>query len=917
MKHYLCLLLVLVQIQAPAGHGATPRLAYRIETVAGSASTGDGGSAAAAELSSIQGIAADRFGNLYLSDTDNQRIRKISSTGVITTLAGTGTAGFRGDGGPASAAQLNLPYGVAVDLAGYVYVADLGNNRVRRISPDGIITTFAGTGQKGTSPDGGAATDAALLSPRNVAVDAAGDLFISEFEGHRIRKVTPDGHISTAAGTGVSGFSGDGGPATLAQLGFPAGLAVDRAGALYIADSQNNRVRKVVAGSMTTAVGGSSATALVTPLAVSVDAAGSIYVADSSTIVRTLTIAGKWVNFAGTSTAGFSGDGGPANQAQMTVVRDLAVGLNGNLYIADGVRVRAVDINGRIQTVAGDGYLHAVGDGGAATDAMLFQPAAVALGYGGNLYIADNGTQRVRQVTASGVIGTIAGTGIGGVSPDGLMAATANLNSPMGLTVDSAGSVVIADTNNQRIRQVGTDGILRSVAGTGTGGMGSEGLPPSQTALRSPRAVCMDHSGTLYIVDTANHRVLRAPLNGLVTTAAGNGAPGDAGDGGQARLAQLNQPSGCALDSTGNLFIADTFSHRIRRVTAAGIISTVAGTGTAGFGGDEGTATAATVSAPRGVAVDDNGDIFITDTGNHRIRQVTPDGVIHTIAGQNGAGFGGDGGIGTSAQLNMPGGLALDGSGALYFADTNNNRIRRLVPDSSVLPPDPVVVPPTLTAVNAASQSQGPVAPGEIISIFGQGIGPETGVTSMFDSAGLLAKLLVATEVHFDGVPAPLFYVQSTQINVQVPYTVSGASVTHVEVFYQGKSAGTLDVQVTASAPAVFSTAINQDGSVNSQASPAPRGTILTFFATGEGLTDGANISGQAAAAPYPHPMLPVTLFIAGVNAELLYAGAIPGGVGVLQLNARVPAGFVPPGAAAVELTLGNFSAPPATFWLK
>jgi uncharacterized protein (TIGR03437 family) len=209
------------------------------------------------------------------------------------------------------------------------------------------------------------------------------------------------------------------------------------------------------------------------------------------------------------------------------------------------------------------------------------------------------------------------------------------------------------------------------------------------------------------------------------------------------------------------------------------------------------------------------------------------------------------------------------------------------------------------------------VAPGEIVSIFGQGIGPETGATASFDSAGRLSNLLAGTEVRFDGVPAPLFYVQAGQINLQVPYAVAGATVTHVQVLFQGKAAGSLDLPVAAAAPGLFAVAINQDGSTNSESSPSSRGGILTLFATGEGLSDGPNLSGQAAAAPYPRPLLPVSLAIAGIQAELLYACAIPGGVGALQVNARVPAGFVPPGPAVVELTVGSFAAPPATCWLK
>ena len=913
MKRQVYVLLALAWAP-PGGGAAAVRPIYGIETVAGSANLGDGGAATAAQLSNIQGIAVDRWGNLYLSDTDNHRVRKISASGAITTLAGTGVAGFSGDGGPATAAQLNLPYGLAADLAGYVYVADLGNDRVRRIGLDGVITTIAGNGIRGSSGDGGAATGASLLTPRNVAVDAAGNLYFSEFEGHRVRKVTPDGKISTVAGTGVTGFRGDGALAVNAQLAFPAGLAMDRLGALYIADSQNNRVRKILAGGIiSTVVGGSPSTALLTPMAVSVDAAGTLYVADSSNLVRSYTVAGAWTNVAGTGQAGFSGDGGPPAAAQLSAPHDLAVDLSGALYIADGVRIRKV-ASGQIQTVAGDGYLHAIGDGGLATAALLLKPSAIALNGAGSLYIADTGTQRVRQVLPTGMIQTLVGTGMAGSATDNVAAASATLNAPMGIAVDATGDVVVADTGNDRIRQVGADGRIRNLVGTGVGGLGQEGLPAAQTPLRDPRGVCISGAGTLFVADTANHRVLRAaPL--AVATAAGNGAPGDAGDGGQARLAQLDQPGACALDSAGNLFIADTLNHSIRKVDPSGAISTVAGTGVAGFGGDEGPATAGSISAPLGVAVDDNGDIFIADTGNNRIRQVTPDGVIHTIAGQDGAGFSGDGGPAAAARINAPGGLLLDGAGDLYFADTGNNRVRRLVPEAAT-PPAPVVLPP-LVAVSAASLVAGPVAPGELIVLFGAGLGPESGAAGVLDPTGVLANLLSGSEVRFDGVPAPMFYAQYGQLNVQVPYTVAGNAITHVQALYQGSPSGSLDLAVVDAAPALFPVVVNPDGSSNSATTPAGLGSILIFYATGEGLTNGSNVSGQAAAAPYPSPLLPVTLTVAGFPAQILYAGSAPGAVGLLQVNARVPAAFIPTGPVVAELAVGIAVAPDVTIWLK
>jgi uncharacterized protein (TIGR03437 family) len=905
MRNSLFLLLFVACAADPRAGAA--KTVYRVETVAGSSNPGDGGPAVAAQIGEIQGLAVDRFGNLYLSDTDNHRVRKVGSSGVITNLAGTGTAGFAGDSGPAASASLSLPYGLAVDLNGNLFIADLGNLRVRRVSPDGTITTVAGNGQKGSAGDGGPAVNAQLMTPRNLTVDAAGNLYIAEFEGHRVRKVSPDGKITTVAGSGVAGLRGDGGPATAAQLGYPAGLAVDRTGALYIADSQNQRIRKILpGGAIATVLGGAFATALLTPTALAVDAAGTIYVADRSNVVRAYTSGGAWINVAGIGSPGFGGDGGPAAAAQLTSAHDLAVDVYGSLYIADGVRLRKVTGNGAMQTVAGDGYLHAVGDGAAATTAQLFQPSAVALDARGYLYVADTGTQRVRMVSNTSQMASLAGTGVAGFSGEGGPAAFAQVHAPRGIAVDAFGNVIIADTDNHRVRQVGPDGRIRTLIGTGAAGMGPEGLPGAQTPLHGPKAVCVDHAGTLYVVDTSNHRVLRAALGGAIVTAAGNGSPGDAGDGGLGRLAQLNQPSACALDTAGNLFIADTLSNRIRRVTPAGAIATVAGTGVEGFGGDGSAATSAQLRAPGGVAVDDDGNIFIADSGNNRIRQITPDGAIRTIAGGDNIGV----------PFRAPAGLVLDGSGNLYVADTNSNLVRRLAPQTEVAP-EPVTFTPELSAVNAASLLPGPVAPGETVIIFGLGLGPEAGVAGATDAAGLMANLAGGTEVRFDGVAAPVFYAQAGQVNVQVPYTVAGASVTNVEVRYNSQRTGTLTLPVADAAPGLFPVVVNQDGTPNSETEPAARYSVITLYGTGEGLTDGPNISGKAAAAPYPRPRLPVTLAAAGVGAEILYAGSAPGLVGTMQINARVPGGFVPAGQIAVQLTVGTAAAPPLTIWLK
>ncbi len=904
--------LLLVWACTGAAAGAFQRATYQMATVAGSGQLGDGGPATAAQMGAIQGVAVDRLGNVYLSDSDHHSVRKIDTKGVITTIAGTGYAGFSGDGGPATAAQLDTPYGVAVDLSGAVYVADYLNNRVRRIGPDGVITTFAGCGGNASSGDGGLATAAQLLAPRNVALDAAGNLYISEFGANRVRKVTPDGKIQTAAGTGIAGNGGDGLPAVDAQLNQPAGLAVDRTGALYIADSRNNLVRKVLPGGiMSTVLGNTQSTTLYTPVAVAVDLNQNLFVADYTTTVHEYSAADAWSIFAGTGDSGFYGDGGPANQATLLAIRDLAVDLAGNLYLADGPRIREV-ANGTIQTIAGDDYLHAIGDGSNATAAELFNPSAVWLDPAGNLLIADTGTDRVRKVSSSGIITTLAGTGVAAPAPEGAVAATATLFSPVGVVEDQAGDVLILESD--RIQQVGADGRIHTVMGTGSHVQTIDGLLATQTALVSPHGLCTDRAGTVYVADA--HRILKWPGGGVVTTIAGNGLPGSAGDGGQAILAQLWWPHACAVDSFGNLYIADTYNHRIRKVDAGGVISTVAGTGTAGYSGDEGAATSANLNQPAGVAVDDNGDIFISDTANNRIRQVTSDGLIHTIAGTGSASYGGDGGAALHAQIYGPAGILLDGSGDLYFADTNNNRVRTMVPNGVISPP-PVVVLPPLAVVNAASLIAGPVAPGELVTITGAGLGPQAGVGGTYDSSGLLANQLAGTEVRFDGLPAPLLYAQASQINAQVPYTVSGNATTHMEVFYQAKSVGMLDLTVTANAPAVFSTIVQQDGTYNSATNPAPHGTYLTFYATGDGIEYGPDLAGLPAAVPYPFPVLPVTVTLAGMAAQVTYAGSAPGLVGILQVNALVPGSFVPSGAVPLILMVGTVPAPAVTVWVQ
>lgn len=332
-----------------------------ITTLAGTGtrgSAGDGGPATSAQLSAPRTMAADAAGNVFVADTENHRIRKVDTSGTITRIAGTGVAGYSGDGGPATNAQLNNPHGVAVDGAGNVYVADSPNHRIRKISPAGIITTVAGTGTAGYNGDGIPATSARLAYPKGVEIAPDGSLYIGDANNHRIRRVDASGEITTVAGSGVAGFSGDGGPATLARLNFPRNVAFDAAGNFYIADNDNYRVRRV----------------------------------DTSGVITTV---------AGTGVAGYSGDGGPATSAQLNQVRDVAVDGAGNLYIADQVnhRVRRVDPAGTITTFAGTGVGGYNGDDRMAATAQLAGPRGVAVDSSGRVYIGDTGNHRIRRVS--------------------------------------------------------------------------------------------------------------------------------------------------------------------------------------------------------------------------------------------------------------------------------------------------------------------------------------------------------------------------------------------------------------------------------------------------------------------------------------------------------------------------------------
>jgi len=867
---------------------------YTITTVAGTSFAGDGGKATAAPLASVEGLAVDAAGNLYISDAEDHRLRRVSASGVITTAAGNGAFGLRGDNGPAVESQLYRPYGVATDALGNVYLADLGNQRVRRISPSGIITTIAGSGEIRPPGEGGEAVAARFQAPRNVAVDNLGNLYVSDFLDHRVYRVgLASGAIEVVAGTGAAGFT-DSGDALAVRLNSPAGLAVDSQGVLYIADSGNKAVRRLAAGRITTILGGSERRVpLETPTGLALDRAGNLYIADGARLYRR--------SAAGEVTSVAFG------------ARDVAVDAVGGVYYCQGGHVYRLPSNGPAIVAAGDGGFGVLKENVDAGLAYLQAPIGLTLDDMGNLYLAEQLGKRVRRVSSQGVISTYAGGGATQLG-DGGPAALARLFDPVALAFDSLSGIRIADALGSRVRSVDFAGVIATVAGNGEYGYGGDNAAATTARLNKPAGVAFDRTGLLYISDTINNRVRRVNADGTIATFAGSGVRGYYGDGGNARQAHLSLPQGLAFDNLGNLYIADAGNNVIRKVTPTGVISTIAGSGIKGFGGDNGPALQAAFNSPTGLAVDGLGALYIADRFNHRIRRVSPEGIVVTIAGDGIGGFAGDGGPASAARLNNPAGIAVDSRGQVYVADTDNNRVRRLSPGAAAPVEPPGQSTDDIVVMNGASFRSGPIAPGAIVSLFGSGIGPAATATGKLNAAGRLDADLQGTQVRFNGVAAPLFYANSGQINLQVPYTVSGLGETEIEIVQAGRLRARLSVPVAAAMPGVFTTqngvgqvaAVNEDGTLNSSGNPAARGSIVTLYATGEGQTAPGGREGYPAAAPLPLPLLGVEAMVGTSRAEVLWAGAAPGFAGLLQVNLRLPGVFTPPGVRPLTLSVGG-----------
>lgn len=614
----------------------------KISTVAGTGAagfSGDGRVGWGASLRYPEGLAFDASGNLYIADSQNDRIRRVrAGTGVIETYAGTGQCGSSGDGGPAREASICYPMAVAIDQAGNLLVADSGGNRVRRIDRQSfVITTIAGNGEPESSGDGGPATAASVFGPGALALDGTGNLFIGTWACVR-RVDAATGIITTVAGTGEEGFSGDGGPAVSARLRLPQGLAFGPAGDLFISDGRDARIRKVSpAGIITTFAGtgapsfggdgGPAAAASLDPRGLALDPDGTGLTVTDMENNRVRRIAFDTTNvftIAGSGAHGYLGNLGPATAAGLRTPWKPVVGPNGDLFIADAEnqRVRRIDRETRtITTHVGGGTLE--GDGPRESVALRF-PAGLAFDEAGNLYVSDEWDRKIRKVeAATGSVRTIAGTGLdSGPLGDGGPATSARLDAPIGLASDRLGNVFVADGTQNRVRRIDrATGIITTVAGNGAEGYGGDGGPATSATMTLPMDVALDGAGNLYIA-TNDGRVRRVEAGtGLISTYAGGGTI--EGDGVPATQAVLYDPSGLALDAGGNLWIADGWGSRVRKVDGSTrILSTVAGTDVAGFYGDGGPAIEAGLTEPRGVAVDGAGNLYVSDTNANRVRAV-------------------------------------------------------------------------------------------------------------------------------------------------------------------------------------------------------------------------------------------------------------------------------------------------------
>ncbi|MDR3606671.1 MAG: SMP-30/gluconolactonase/LRE family protein [Oligoflexia bacterium] len=603
------------------------------------------GTGAAAKFSYFFGIARDSSGNLYVADDDNSVIRKITSSGEVSTFAGQPGI-FGSADGQGNAALFNGPRAITIDSSGNLYVVDgdhvtvdsnhnlvYPGSTIRKISPSGFVHTLAGSpGVVGAADGQGAA--ASFYLPCGIAVDSSGTLYVADTRNNTIRQITSFGNVSTIAGTAGTTGSTDG-AASGATFNNPWGVTVDGSGNLYVADHGNATVRKISSGQVSTIAG----------------------------------------------TAGMQGSAdGQGTSATFDFPTGIASDGAGTFYITDSGTnmIRVISSSGMVSTLAGQTGLSGYADGQGSA-AKFSDPDGVVLDGSGNLYVVDSSNTCIRKVTSSGNVTTLAGSAKVSGSSDG-QGSTAAFNGPQRITADRSGNLYVTDENNNTIRKITPSGYVSTIAGAAGSGGSANGYGSSAT-FNDPVGIVVGSSGNLFITDNGNNLIREASLDGSVTTLTGNGVYGDA-DGGAGTQAFFNGPTGIAMDSNGNTFVVDSFSGVVRKISSAGQVTTIAGTPNV-TGYADGTGAAARFEFPHGIVVDSNGNLFVADTYNFAIRKITPSGVVTTFAGTAQI-PGTSNGTGTSASFGGMYGLAIDPSDNLYVTDMMNGLVRKVTPSAVV-----------------------------------------------------------------------------------------------------------------------------------------------------------------------------------------------------------------------------------------
>jgi hypothetical protein len=624
------------------------------------------GTGPAARFTTATAIAVDGAGNTYVADSDDHTIRKISAAGVVTTLAGTNGTCANNDGTGSSAGFCN-PKAVALDDAGNVYIADNRNHTIRKITPAGVVTTLAGMAGVSGSTDGTGST-ARFNYPQGIAVDHAGTVYVADQYNHTIRKITPAGEVTTLAGMAdAPGSADDTGSA--ARFNYPQGVVLDAAANLYVTDTSNRTIRKITptgivttlagtAGNSGSADGNGAEASFTNPWGITIDKGTStIYVTDQSGI-RKIAANGMVTTLAdtGTNSAGTAAHAG--------IPQGIAVDSAGTLYLAENVVIRKIATTGLVTTLAGAAPIAGREDG-MGSAARFSEPRGTTVDRSGNVYVADYGNSTIRKIAPTGLTSTFADLAAGSGT-----SSTATSGASGYVAVDGAGNVYATTGSNNTIVKITPNGAISTLAGT-PGKSGIVDATGAEARFSWPGGIAVDGAGNVYVADSGNHAVRMITPAGKTTTLAGLATEAASIDG-IGTAARFNSPLGIAVDNAGNVFVGDWADHTIRKIAPTGAVTTLAGA--AGkIGSADGTGANARFHGPDGVAVDELGNVYVADSGNHTIRKITPAGVVTTVVGQAGMASFTPGAL--PGLLTFPIGVAV-GGGSLYL--TTNNAVAKV-----------------------------------------------------------------------------------------------------------------------------------------------------------------------------------------------------------------------------------------------